>query len=72
MKYDTSEERTIEREVAKPFRILSAYFITAATIRPPAACEGQHIMNVVEDAAIQIHKNYCKVECFEILISYNS
>ncbi len=28
----------MEREVANPLRMLSAYFITAATIRPPTAC----------------------------------
>lgn len=37
-KKDTIEDSTIEREVAKPFRMLSAYFITKETIIPPSAC----------------------------------
>ena len=36
-KKDIREERMMEREVANPFRILSAYFITTATIIPPNA-----------------------------------
>ena len=32
------DDRTMETDVAKPLRMLSAYFITAATTRPPAAC----------------------------------
>eukprot|EP00512_Aurantiochytrium_limacinum_P004673 CAMPEP_0171502652 /NCGR_PEP_ID=MMETSP0958-20121227/10319_1 /TAXON_ID=87120 /ORGANISM="Aurantiochytrium limacinum, Strain ATCCMYA-1381" /LENGTH=78 /DNA_ID=CAMNT_0012037775 /DNA_START=371 /DNA_END=607 /DNA_ORIENTATION=+ len=28
----------MEMDVAKPLRMLSAYFITTAIIRPPAAC----------------------------------
>lgn len=38
-KYDTTDERIIERELAKPLMILSAYFITAAMIKPPTAYE---------------------------------
>jgi hypothetical protein len=36
-KYETNDESRIEREVAKPFIILSAYLITAAMIKPPIA-----------------------------------
>jgi len=36
-KYETTEDKIIEIDVAKPLRILSAYLITRATIRPPAA-----------------------------------
>lgn len=28
----------MDKEVANPFKILSAYFITAAITRPPSAC----------------------------------
>lgn len=38
-KYETTDERIIEREFAKPLMILSAYLITAAMIKPPTACE---------------------------------
>ena len=33
---------TMETEVANPLRMLSAYFITAATTRPPKAYENTH------------------------------
>lgn len=29
----------MDKEVANPFKILSAYLITAATTRPPSACK---------------------------------
>jgi hypothetical protein len=32
---EARKERTMERLVAKPLRILSEYFITTAVIRPP-------------------------------------
>ena len=32
---DAKKERTIEREVANPFRMLSEYLITIAVMRPP-------------------------------------
>ena len=32
------DERIIDKDVANPFKILSAYFITVATTRPPIAC----------------------------------
>ena len=32
------KERTIERLVAKPFMMLSAYLITSAVMRPPKTC----------------------------------
>lgn len=38
-KYDTTDERIIERDVAKPLIMLSAYLITAAIIKPPNACQ---------------------------------
>ena len=34
-------ENTSDTDVAKPFKMLSAYLITAATIRPPRPCEEQ-------------------------------
>jgi hypothetical protein len=37
IKYETTDERIIESEFAKPFIILSAYLITAAIIKPPTA-----------------------------------
>ena len=36
-KYDSTEETTMDTAVANPFSILSAYLITAATMRPPKA-----------------------------------
>ena len=36
-KYETIEDKIIEIDVAKPFRILSAYLITAAMTKPPSA-----------------------------------
>ena len=36
-KKDTTEESIMEREEAKPLRMLSAYFITTATMMPPSA-----------------------------------
>jgi hypothetical protein len=36
-KYETTDERIIERDVANPLIILSAYLITAAIIKPPTA-----------------------------------
>ena len=36
-KYDTTDERIIEIDVANPFKILSAYLITAAITKPPKA-----------------------------------
>ena len=35
---DTTHEMIIEHDVAKPFSMLSAYFTTTATSRPPNAC----------------------------------
>lgn len=35
---DATQEITMASEVAKPFNILSAYFTTTATIKPPPAC----------------------------------
>ena len=32
------QEMMMEREVANPFRMLSAYFTTTATMSPPTAC----------------------------------
>ncbi len=40
-KYETTDERIIESDVAKPLIILSAYLITAAIIKPPNAYEKQ-------------------------------
>jgi len=37
IKYEATEERIIEMDVANPFTILSAYFITAAITKPPRA-----------------------------------
>eukprot|EP01046_Picozoa_sp_COSAG06_P034770 COSAG06_NODE_3671_length_5036_cov_3.267977_9_plen_78_part_00 len=34
---EQSVERSVEMPVAKPFKMLSAYLITIATIMPPAA-----------------------------------
>jgi len=36
-KYETTDERIIDSDVAKPLIILSAYLITAAIISPPIA-----------------------------------
>ncbi len=36
-KYETTDDKMIEIEVAKPLRILSAYLITAAITNPPNA-----------------------------------
>ena len=36
-RYERTVERTMDTAVANPFRMLSAYFITAATTRPPMA-----------------------------------
>ena len=36
-KYDSTEETTMDTAVANPFSILSAYLMTAATMRPPKA-----------------------------------
>jgi hypothetical protein len=36
-KYETTDERMIDNDVAKPLIILSAYLITAAIIKPPRA-----------------------------------
>lgn len=36
-KYDISVDRMMESDVAKPFRMLSAYLMTAAMTRPPSA-----------------------------------
>jgi hypothetical protein len=35
--YDSKQDKTIEIDVANVFRMLSAYFIVAATITPPIA-----------------------------------
>ena len=40
MKNDTIEDSMIEREVANPLRMLSAYFMTTATMIPPSAWGG--------------------------------
>ncbi len=36
-RYEIIEERMIDSEVANPFKMLSAYFITAAMTKPPHA-----------------------------------
>jgi len=36
-KYETTDDSIIDIEVANPFRILSAYLITAAITNPPSA-----------------------------------
>jgi hypothetical protein len=36
-KYEIIDERIIDNEVANPFKILSAYLITAAIVKPPTA-----------------------------------
>ena len=36
-KYESTEDMTIDTAVAKPFKMLSAYFITVATMSPPIA-----------------------------------
>jgi hypothetical protein len=36
-KYEMTEERTMDRAAAKPFKMLSAYLMTAATTNPPSA-----------------------------------
>ena len=36
-KYDSTDETTMDTAVANPFSILSAYLMTAATMRPPKA-----------------------------------
>ena len=35
---EAAEHTTMDTEVAKPFRMLSAYFTTTATKRPPRDC----------------------------------
>lgn len=37
-KYEMRAEMMMDREVANPLRMLSAYLITMATINPPRAC----------------------------------
>ena len=37
IKKEIREETMIEIEVAKPFKMLSAYFMTTATVIPPSA-----------------------------------
>jgi hypothetical protein len=37
MKYEIIEDNIIDKDVAKPFKILSAYLITTATTMPPKA-----------------------------------
>ena len=36
-KYEIMHDKTMERDVAKPLTILSAYLITLAIIKPPNA-----------------------------------
>lgn len=35
---EATQDMMIATDVAKPFNMLSAYFTTTATMRPPAAC----------------------------------
>lgn len=37
-KYEMRAEMMMDREVAKPLRMLSAYLMTMATTKPPTAC----------------------------------
>lgn len=37
-KYEMRAEMMMDREVAKPLRMLSAYLMTMATTKPPRAC----------------------------------
>ena len=39
--YDTRQVTTIARTAAKVLRMLPEYFITTATMRPPATCQGR-------------------------------
>ena len=48
---------TIETEVANPLRMLSAYFITAATTRPPKAYENtKEITHLYEHTYVYMYK----------------
>ena len=42
---DTKLDITMDREVAKPFRMLSAYFIVTDTINPPKAWNAEELQN---------------------------
>lgn len=42
----TKEDSMMEREVAKPLRILSAYFMTMATAMPPRACMEKEVSTI--------------------------
>lgn len=46
-KYETTDERIIERDVAKPLIMLSAYLITAAIIKPPTAYRYKRTKNYI-------------------------
>ena len=41
---ETIVDITIDKDVAKPLRILSAYFTVTATTKPPTACQKQYII----------------------------
>jgi hypothetical protein len=47
-KRDTKHDTTIETEVANPFKTLSAYFTTSATIIPPKACKHTTVQTIGE------------------------
>lgn len=38
-KYENMADRIIDNDAAKPFNILSAYFMTIAMTNPPNACK---------------------------------
>jgi len=53
---DAKNDRTILRLVAKPFRMLSEYFMTIAVTSPPSTCtatvahaQGPKLRNMVEN-----------------------
>jgi len=45
---ETKQLTTIDTEVAKPFKTLSAYFTTSATIIPPKACKHTTVHTIGE------------------------
>ena len=47
MRYERAEDKMIEIDVAKPFKMLSAYLTVGATTRPPKACKKMMIPTVV-------------------------
>src|SRR5260370_38460733 len=54
---ETRNDITIDREVAKPFMMLSAYLITRAVISPPRTC----VMTVAQAHGVKF-ANRCVIE----------